>query len=419
MLCGAIIVYAIWDGCVIVPDTGTYVHMAPHRSALYPLFLRCYFCFFSEETLRPLAFLQTALSVVAALFFVSSIRRCFCFKKMRFVEFFIFTLLMSPNFGTEPYSRCVMSEALAYPLWLLAASNIMLFFKERSVKACKNFFALTALLILTRRQFLFLYPVISLLLVGIFTYLRYMVRKECHWPLVAYAALSIVVTDLTERGYHLAVHKMYRHVPFTGQQLVILPFWHTMSSDLHLSDKKQNAIFHRAQNILSQRELPSKHIVGSLRYFYDYGIVGRILRESTEDVMQNENLWARDEVQTKMAFELLKHAPIACLCGYIKSILVAYIPLRGGTGGLAALWLSFLLLFFVTYRRAERDEKRLLECIAFMSASNIGLVALVEPILGRYTVYTDSFLATVLIAMVFSQTWPGKPILEARKSCNT
>ncbi|MDR0407262.1 MAG: hypothetical protein LBH38_04280, partial [Holosporales bacterium] len=48
-----------------------------------------------------------------------------------------------------------------------------------------------------------------LLLVGLFTFLKGILDKKHRWPLVVYAALSIVVTDLAERSHSSFLSCLY------------------------------------------------------------------------------------------------------------------------------------------------------------------------------------------------------------------
>jgi hypothetical protein len=403
-VCALFMTLSVWQGGLIAADSGAYVHMSLHRSALYPLLLRLYFLFFGEETLRPLVVLQTSFCFSGALFFLHTIQKGFSVGVRG--AFFIFLLLLSPNIGTEPYCRQVMTEGFSYPLWLFAAGQLVLFLKEGSAKACRGFFWLSALLVLTRRQFLFLYPIILLILIGLFTFLKDIIEKRHRFPLVLCTISSFILADIFERGYHFVVHGAFRHVPFTGQNLVVLPFWCARTLEVHFPDKRQEGIFKEAQRIVKEEGLPSDKILGSMKFFYDESTCRKTMIEVVQKALHCDP-WKQDSILSKMAIDLFQQVPSACFLTYLKQLITTYVPLRGGTGGFAVLWSAVVSLVVAVYRRADPKGRRLLECVMCLFGTNVCSIALTMPIFARYTVYTDVFLGSIVLALVFSSAGGG------------
>jgi hypothetical protein len=392
------------------PDSGTYLGMSLVRSALYPLFLRACFLFFPEDTLRPVLFLQMLLAVGAALFLTWALHSSFAFKKQRLVEFLMFLLFLSPNLDVcQPFWRDILSESLAYPLWLVAAGDLILFLKKGSVRACKHFFVLTALLVLTRRQFLFLYPVILLLLLGLFTFLKPLVEKKHRWPLVLWAVFSIVGADLAERGYHLAVHGAFRHVPFVGQQAIIAPTLFIGPQGANcLEDPTEKAIYSEICDHLPKTGKSLQKFWSCIEYSGSYlpwnGYAMSAASHHIEKGTSLERYYKADATLFHITIQLVLHYPVAFARYLNRMFLLSYfVPERYGFGGILFLFAAFLCLCVHLYRTVSFRERVLLGGGALLFCSNVLATALVEPLLARYTLYTDVFLGAVVTALVLAR----------------
>jgi hypothetical protein len=412
-----IMAYSLGREWPLSPDSSTYLGMSGIRSALYPLFLRFCFLFFPETAHRPLFFVQIVLGMTGALFFVYALQRAFSWKKTRWIEFLLFLLFISPNLDVcQPFWCDILSESLSYPLWLFAAGNIVLFFKESSIKAYRRFFLLAGLLVLTRRQFIFLYPVMVLFLVGLFTFLKPLVEKKQRWPLVLYAVLSIGIADLAERGYHLAAHGAFRHVAFTGLQAIIAPtiFIGPQGADC-LKDPKEKAIYAEICAHLPQGGKPLSKFYSTIEYAVSYlpwsgyatGAAYHHLKDT--GIPPQELGFVMDETLTTIAARLILHNPLAYLRYLNRAFFLSYfVPARYGYCGILLLFAGLFFLCGHLYRGATFRNRVLLGSAGILFAANVLAVALVEPLLARYTLYTDVFLGAIIIAIVAERKREGE-----------
>jgi hypothetical protein len=423
-LCG--LIYSLRQGVDICGDAFGHLRMSPFYYPLYCLFLRAYLLFFSEGTWRPLFFIQIVLGMTGALFFVYALQRTFSWKKTRWVELFLFLLCISPNYVDCWPTWCgtLWSEALAYPLWLFAAGNIVIFFGESSFKACRRFFLLVGLLVLARRQFIFLYPVMVLFLIGLFTFLKSLVEKKQRWPLVLYTILSVGITDLAERGYRLVVHGAFATSPILGAQLIVAPVLFIGQQGVdYLQDPKEKAIYTEICTDMKKRifrdcrgylvSLNKTHSVFEYSYYHLYCFSSAFSRAKEKERGKYKNdierLWATDKTLTRMAICLILHHPFTYLRYLGRTFLFAYFtPSRLSVGGFFLLFIGFFCLCIFFFQHIPSRYRILLGSAGVLFFANVFSLELVQCLCTRYTLYTDVFLGAIIIAIVAERKQKGE-----------
>jgi len=388
----------LFQGPIIQPDTGSYESFHVLRSPLYPLLLKLYGGFFSHSYF-PLVFLQLIAGFYAAAYFVKNIRKIINFKQ----EFagILFFILLVPYYGPSKIGNAILTEAICYPLFLLTVSFLLNGVIKKDLKSILYTFAMATLLVLTRKQFLFLFPGFAIFLCY-FALSTQNVKKTS--ILIFTFILMIVGTHLLEKTYHYIYTGKFKSIPFTGMQLVIAPLYVAKDSDVAFfkTDLQKNiflktrALMH--QNNQSYDSLNKKTYFDVSVYNHFYENYNTLCWKTLSSVITQEikDIYAIDSETIKMALILIQHN----LTSYISLYLLNIISNIGGFYYTILLITFFGLSMF--YFIKEKNNFALISItILSLSASNYLLVALVEPVLKRYTHYTDTIQITLILILLY------------------
>lgn len=405
----------LWQhGPSIQPDTASYLASSPIRSALYPMLLRLNTWLFGQGHFKFLVFVQIAYGIFGTVFLAQKIRKLFDLELWAAIPLII--CLLNPYYGPGRFGNAILTEALCYPTFLLAFAYLLEGLIRKSSRCLLYFLALTAVLILTRRQFLFVYPVFGIVLV----YYGFFERKALKVGFLTFAfIISIISTHLLEKTYQYSVHGNFSIVPFTGIQLVVAPLYLAKDSDIHLFNTSlERVVFKETKEQLRQRKLSfdsrnesSSDLTLYYAHFYEsygpicYGVLSPILaKNGINDVYQI------DKITTNMAIKLIYKNWKACFILYLLNIIF-------NMGGYYyCLFLAIVGLFALIHYYKHRDALSLGCLLAFaLSAANYSLITLVELILRRYSVYTDSIQISLLLVciMVAFRAWSAQHQIKA------
>lgn len=400
---------ALWlQGPWLQTDSQSYLTKSPIRSALYPLLLQLNTWLFPGQW-GGLVFVQLALGFYSAYFTASKLKKLFALN--HWLSSLLMILFLIPYYGPLKFGNSILSEALCYPIFLFAFSYLLEGLFQRKTKSLLYFLGLTSLLILTRRQFLFLYPVFTCVLI----YLGVVHRKQFKLSLLTIAfALSILGTHLLERTYQYFNHNHFTTIPFTGMQLIVAPLYLSTPNDAALFENTlEKIIFLEIQEKMQAKHLSYQTINTSPHfnltiypqflnlavyphYFENYGpICWEVLFPVINEIDENNNLYLnhydRDTLLIKMALTLIQVHLKEYLALYISNIIF-------NLGGLFPTLLFVLMAFLAfVYHCLRRDDLSLGLVVTFLlTFGNYFLIAIVEPILIRYSIYTNTLLLGML-----------------------
>lgn len=404
-----VFVFNLFSDPVLSPDSDSYLSMSPIRSPGYPLFLSLHFLIFGEGNLYSVLVSQTIINIAAIYFISKTLKDIFRLSEWTGVLLaFLFLIPCLPPFLTGAainYTTCViLAEGLSYPLFLGVFSFILKGVLNKNNTALLVSFFLTSLLVLIRPQFVFMLPLLLIIL----GYISLFQRNHFRILLLAIGLGSSIASYLIlERAYYYLAHGKSEHIPFIGLQLVVQPLFLASPNDeaLFLTSPERDLFRSTLQEMsakgltldqLRKTSLPHEH--PDARHFmaaYNpicHGIVSPLMAHH----LMEKDVFQRDALLTKIALTLIKVHPISYLKLYGSNIFYANIrsyPFLFILGALS------LFCFFTHYRK--RDKLSLLGCIIILTtAGNLTLIAFFEPILSRYSFYTDILLAAFFIILI-------------------
>ena len=119
-----VFVFFIKTEVLYSPDSSGYLEMSIIRSCGYPLFIALHKFIFGQYFISALLLSQFTINIIASLFLIKCIRKTLQLSK--WFLFLLFILLLTPLLYEIKVANSILSESLAYPLYLIIVGNILI-----------------------------------------------------------------------------------------------------------------------------------------------------------------------------------------------------------------------------------------------------------------------------------------------------
>ncbi|KAA1242625.1 glycosyltransferase family 39 protein [Aquimarina sp. RZ0] len=397
-------VFVLWKGVITEPDTLSYVGLSIITPPGYGTFLFVFRKLLGDENYFPFIVLtQLILCFTSCWYLIKILKRIFTINKK--ILILIDVILLAPVLIPEYLVvNRIVTQGLTYPFFLIIISFLLQTVFEK--RKFSGWFLLISVFagILTRTQFLFIVPVI-LLVLGYQWYLTRNLKK--YVPLgIAFIAMPVLVSVI-QKTFNYAVHDNYINISSTGLQVMIMPFFVADAEDylLYKSPKTQAYYKQMYQTAVDRKLLDDfyKPVNDNVFHHFDYNFVnisygvlskkGRLfLRPSDPDSI--EAMIENDKFLMDMWLPLLLDNFWKCLDLFYKNVEHAF-------GGFYMIWFYVLVFVFSGYSWRKYDDELALFSLLLMvlTFSNILLVCIVQHSIGRYMIYHQWFLPVLLILL--------------------
>lgn len=387
-------------------DSSHYLGNSPIRSPLYPLILDLYHQFFEVGNYTVLIFLQIGLGLAAVIYLARTLQNLF---KLPEWTTFVFTIVLwSPYFfGDYKFGNAVLTEAVCYPLYMLLFAFLVKGLCKKQPKELYKVIGCLVLLMLTRRQFLFVYPLFAIGLAYAWWFFK---DRKPLYKVLAVFVLSIVVTDLLERSYAYMNHGKFSTVPFVGFQLSVAPLYFSQNSDAELFEEPLvRELFIEVHKRMTDKGITYETFDPRVMDFYGHHYAGSynpicwlVVRKVLAE--RGINDWYEiDRITMQWSKVLLLKRPL----DHIKLFFHA---VKEKMGGYYLMLLHIVLLTVSFFACLLRQNLVLSTVTLFATLATFGnytLVSLVEPILRRYASYTETIQLCVLLTLLLVAIVPS------------
>lgn len=385
VILGISLIFLISKGCDTQPDSGSYLGGSLVRYPLYPLFLKFNHYLFNSNNFV-LAFMQVLIGYISCYFISYNIKSML--RLNNYIFSFLFIIFLIPYFSIF-IGNYILSEAIAYPLFLLAITFLLRGFFNKSDKNFYLFLFFTILLNLTRGQFVFLYLIYFMV---IFYDLIKGKHKFLCLKLCVLGLIALGLNSTLERGYQYFKTGEFKTTPFTGFHLITAPLFISQEADKSIfTDPLQYKLFIEMHEELSKKGLLKSSLTkpGEIHLTYTekfmiafdnicYGVVSPAFSK-----FGVSNDYEAEKIKIQMAIKLIKRHPIDWIVLYFKNVAknfsYPYFLLIS-----ALLFISFISLFFF---RNKTIETHIL--FSLINIGNYCTIAVVHHPMFRYTLYTD------------------------------
>jgi hypothetical protein len=396
------------QGAIYFPDSEGYLQMELFRSCGYPFFIAFNRYLFEENYISTVIFTQFLATLLASLFLVRSIRESV--KLNKWLAIILFVGLLLPIFSGIKSANLILSEAVAYPLYLFIIGNLVLaiFLKQN-----KNFyfsFTLTFILILVRGQFLFLIPV---LLIAVFlNYDKFFFNKKNLFLIVSIILIPFLAV-LTDVIFHKLKHNHAVTTPWTGLQIATIPFFVSDKDDyLLFENKDQQDYFKFIYSKLEQKKLLLNQIpknIDKIDFFCknycnisNFTINDDGVKFFNEELSDGEKIILNDKMTSSITITLINNNFTKWITIYKNNIIIGFGEIKDLFLILILLFLSFLFLF-----HKKQFISKFIILLGFLTIGNIVLVAIAEAVIKRYTFY-NNWIVIAIILVLFQYSFQNK-----------
>lgn len=258
-------------GPVIEPDTGSYYHLDIITTPGYPAFLYGFKKIFSAHYGWYVIFIQLLIVLVSSHYVIKTFQKYF--QSSHIILFFMEVLFLLPIVLPEYLVvNRIVSEALAYPIFLMIMSLLLDGLLANNTKYLWRCFIAVGIGILVRPQFNFILPVI-LIIFG-YEWFRTKNLKRFGSLIVSLVLLPFVILILN-KSYHYLVQGYFTNTANTGVLIMTLPMYVADANDYKVyEDPRQQAYFNyvyaeaKKTKVLEDYAKP-KYNENGYRHFHD------------------------------------------------------------------------------------------------------------------------------------------------------
>ncbi len=387
----------------ILKDSTGYMEMSLIRLPVYPIFLYLVHKICGDIYLSVVVFLQFLLLIIAAYNLIKTLRNLFPINNWWF--FLLAFLVLLPALYNINVCNRILSESLAYPLYLIVFAHLIKAFVKRELKPLLYAIPLLLLLLLVRGQFIFIVGGGILVSFYILWKQKNIVRKS--WIIGLFLILPILA-GLMDKTYHFIVHHHFVATPWTGIHLLTPALFvankenvsvfsteeekgffkqifdslenkNLTLSTLKEEDKSESTIFY----IQNFTKITNATIFNEGRYFF---------KTPVEDA---ETFIKLDTLSSKMTFPLVKKNFGSWAKLYIQNFNYG---LDGAKYVLMYVLLCGISLFFLF--RKNLAETKFIFLGSLFVLLNVAVIAIGMHTIKRFTFYNDWILFFILFLLL-------------------
>lgn len=397
ILLSLVFVWIISHDIGISKDSDGYLQALINRSAAYPLFLKTmkflFGSFFNSATI----IIQGIIGVVAIASFVNSLKKTM--KMDAFWYILMAAVLSIPYVYNQNVANMFLSEALAYPLYLLVISKLILGFSLNEKKYFWQAVPLLLVLLLTRSQFLYLIPICILILLWLFSF-KNTILLLCTFLIVP------LMSSVLDKTYHYFEHDEFISTPWTSLHLLTPALFVADADDISLFEKPiERTLFSKLHDTLSKRKLnlytlsSKKDPIGVFTNRYSDIANGTIYNFGKLVVAptgsENERYIALEKQTIALVLPLILKNFKQWVSLYMKNFIL-------GFGNAKQLLLTLIILCFCVIKYIKTNSAIfgiITLCLSFVIA-NIALVAIGMHTIKRFTFYNDWVLFLIVFILL-------------------
>lgn len=357
---------------------------------LYPLMIKLITLIFGS--LNFVVVLQILFIGLSIIYFTRTISMYFDLNLS--IEIFVSLLLFLP---TLKFYNTIMTESFSYALTLMFVSFVVKLIFNFNIQnlVFVNIFVL--LLLLTRTQFLILYPVILILYSGIL--ILNTSKKNFTLLFVSFLSIILIHNLFTSLNTYIIKKSSKADLPYnvdTG------PYFYTFIDAIYISSAKDVELFDNknSQKILTKifKEMDNQKAL--VKYYNSRGHFGLSLskiKNYSKPLMLELSSQTNIDIITlkkEISIKLLK----ANFYKYIKHIFKKFYD---------STWLFVFVPFFMllaslnNFIKYKRNFSLLVIFLSSFSISNHSMIYLFGRIQPRYFIYTD-FILLIFILIIFN-----------------
>ncbi|MFC4739775.1 hypothetical protein ACFO3U_07175 [Flavobacterium ponti] len=218
-----------------------------------------------------------------------------------------------------------------------------------------------------------------------------------------------VLSILSDKIYHKAVHNHFVSTPWTGIQLAALPMFISQENDsiLFSNEVEKRYFLHVYKKLENEKLLLSqlkKEDYDFAFYHKNYtSICNKTLSNYGELFFVNDKqvnrILKNDKITAKVALVLFKKHFIKWTAFVFKNLYNGFYSISN-----LLLFIFLILISFLNYLKTTKKIFLILLIFGLLTFFNLLLISIVEPIIGRYIFYNNWVLFVIIAYLLEKST---------------
>ena len=385
------------------PDSISYINDNKIRPPAYPLIINFFDFIFRNNSLIILAFFQVFFWIYASIYF--SIFLCKVLNVEHYNNYFFLFFLIIPINPIHQYGNAILTESLSYVCCIGVFINIYKIYLHHNKKYIFYLFLILLFALTLRHQMIFLN--LSIIIFSVILFI--MDNKKKSLILFTISILSFFSATLINKSYYFFNFGQFEENKRIGLQMLILPLFNiNQELILKIEDERQRKVitemkekfndidpFYKKNKVNSIMPLSKiNHYASSYNIIISYSVLP-VIKNHHPDLTQNKI----DKELIKLSKTILKtsfkYEPIKTLKIYLNNII------RLGFSGFFWFFVCSFILFFSLFKFLKTESAAMF-FILFLSIThfvNIVLVSIVEPVLFRYSFYSNLAMCALVLGL--------------------
>ena len=395
-------------GYIFTNDTKNYINIHPNAQPVYSTFL-----YIIKHFTNPIFFKEIVISIqlIASygiiIYFFNVLKRYFNFNFI--IQILLFLLLTHPIYGSYKMCNKLVTEPIAYSMFLLFIASTIKWFFNKKDKHIYLIIIFLSILILTRAQFLSTSIAFSLFL--LYEWPLQTIKKRF---LLFFIVLTIPIsTNIIEKTFYGVVKGHYVSRQLGNMSLATLPFFLSNSNDVNqMPDEESKHFFNCVYYSLEEKKLLANQLPSNtsnvnkyLSFHNNYAkICNQTIIYEGISIYKNNNdsyieiLNKSSLITGKTIRPLFMARPIEWLKIFYYNLAFPYHTIG------FVIFLLILFLYFIFYKTVKKIKyQSLLFLFTSIILGNLFLICISIHSIRRYYMYFDIVVA-LLIILLLSQS---------------
>ena len=387
------------------PDSFSYINDDKIRPPAYPLIINFFDYIFEKNSLNILAFFQVFCWLCASIYFSEFLCKVMNLELYnRYI--FIFFLILPIN-PIHQYGNTILTESFSFICCIGIFINIYNFYKYQNKKYFIYLFFILLLALTLRHQMIFLN--FSFLIFSLILLILKKIKKS--FILFVVSFLSLVFATFLNKSSNFFKHHQFEENKRIGLQLIILPLFNISQESIlkinNLEERKIIAemkemydIINPFSNVNKENNIspPSNinHFASSYNSIISYSVLP-VINKYYPNLSENQ----RDEKLINLSKTILKTSLKNESLKTVKIYLDNIIKL--GFSGFIWFFICCFILYYSSIKFFKSKSNTMFFTF-FLSTThfvNIFIVSLVEPVLFRYSFYTNLALCALFFGNLY------------------
>ena len=381
------------------PDSISYINYDKIRPPAYPIIIKFFDYVFDNNSLNILAFIQVFFWLFSSIYF--SIFLCKALNLEFYNRYIFIFFLILPINPIHQYGNTILTESFSYICCIGIFINIYNFYEYQNKKYYIYLFLILLLALTLRHQMIFLN--FSLIILSIILLIIKKIKKSFILFFVSF--LSFVSATFLNNSSNFFKYNQFEENKRIGLQLIILPLFNIDQESIlkinNLSERKVIAEMkekYEAVNPFSEvnntNSIPPpsniNHFASSYNTIISYSVLP-VIKKYYPNLSENQIDKKLINLSKTILKTSLKNEPLKTIKIYLDNII------KLGFSGFIWFFICCFILYF-SLTNFFKSKSSLMFFTLFLTTThfvNIFIVSLVEPVLFRYSFYTNLALCAL------------------------